>query len=65
MEDTRKITISIQEDPQMLARIDQMAEEEGTSRSAIIRRAIRRLVFSTSAVPTFGNSPESAETINA
>lgn len=58
MDDTRKVTFSIQEDADVLDRLDRLAEKEGTSRSAIIRRAIRQLLFSLSIVPENGNSPE-------
>lgn len=58
MEEPRKITFSIQEDPEIVRLIDQRAEEEGTSRSAIIRRAIRLHIFSLPKVPTSGNIPD-------
>ena len=58
MEDPRKITFSIVEDSDIVATLDRMAEEEGTSRGAIVRRAIRRLLFSSPIVPTFANISE-------
>jgi len=57
MTDKPKIRIVVDEDAPIVERLDAMAEAEGLSRSDMLRRAIRRLLFS-SAIPTFGNSPE-------
>lgn len=61
----KDMKLSFDEDPRIVARLDAIAEAEGTSRAALIRRAIRQLVFSSPNVPTFGNSPEPAETVGA
>ena len=58
MESPRKVTFSIVEDAHIIALLDQMAEEEGTSRGAIVRRAIRRLLLSLPTAPTFANISE-------
>lgn len=58
MTDKQKIRIVVDEDAAIVARLDAMAEAEGIARSDILRRAIRRLVFSLPQVPTFGNNPE-------
>jgi metal-responsive CopG/Arc/MetJ family transcriptional regulator len=56
MTDKPKIRIVVDEDAPIVERIDAIAEAEGLSRSDILRRAIRRLLLS-STVPTFGNIP--------
>jgi metal-responsive CopG/Arc/MetJ family transcriptional regulator len=58
MTDRSKIRIVVDEDAPIVERLDAMAEAEGLSRSDMLRRAIRRLIFSPN-VPTFGNIPES------
>lgn len=40
--DEPKVIFSIQEDPKIVRRLDVIAEAEGVSRAAIVRRAIRR-----------------------
>jgi len=54
MTDKPKIRIVVDEDAPIVERLDAMAEAEGLSRSDMLRRAIRRLL-SSSSVPTFGN----------
>lgn len=55
-EPRKKVTFSIQEDPEILRAVDQLVEAEGTTRAAIYRRAMRRFLLST--VPTSRNLPE-------
>ena len=65
MTDKSKIRIVVDEDAPIVERLDALAEAEGLSRSDMLRRAIRRLIF-TPNVPTFGNNPEpAAEPVNA
>jgi hypothetical protein len=66
MTDKPKIRIVVDEDAPIVERLDAIADAEGLSRSDILRRAIRRLLFS-STVPTFGNTPidDTAEPIAA
>lgn len=59
MEETRKITFSIQEDPEVLKQVDRLANIEGATRAALYRRAMR--YFLLTIVPTSRNTPE-AET---
>lgn len=58
MTDKQKIRIVVDEDAAIVARLDAMAEAEGIARSDMLRRAIRRLLFSLPQVPTFGNNSE-------
>lgn len=51
MSTQRKIIFSIQEDPEIVERIDERAIAEGTSRAAVIRKAIRILLASSHACP--------------
>lgn len=62
-----KIRITVDEDPAIVEQIDALAEAEGLSRNDIMRRALRRLLFSLSISSTNGNNPsvESAEPVNA
>lgn len=64
MTDKSKIRIVVDEDAPIVERLDAIAEAEGLSRSDILRRAIRRLIFSSN-VPTFGKIPEPAEPVEA
>lgn len=57
MTEKPKIRLVVDEDAQIVQEIDAMAESEGLSRSDILRRAIRRLLF-LSTVPTSGNNPK-------
>lgn len=41
-----KIRITVDEDPAIVERLDALADAEGLSRNDIMRRAIRRLLFS-------------------
>ncbi len=60
MTDKPKIRIVVDEDAAIVAKLDAIAEAESISRSDVLRRAIRRLVFSVPTSPTFtfGVSPE-------
>lgn len=52
-----KIRITVDEDPAIVAQMDALAVEEGLSRNDIMRRAIRRLLFSLSNSSTDGSTP--------
>lgn len=58
MTEKEQVKITFDEEAGIISRLDAIAESEGTSRAALIRRAIRRLVFSSPIIPTFGNEPE-------
>lgn len=58
MTDKPQVKISLDLDVEIVSQIDKIAEDEGTSRSAIIRRAIRMLLFSMPSVPTSEKSPQ-------
>lgn len=58
MTEKPKIRIVVDEDAAVVALLDAIAEAESISRADVLRRAIRRLVFSSPTVPTFGNCPE-------
>lgn len=58
MTDKPKIRIVVDEDAEIVARLDAIAAAESISRSDVLRRAIRKLVFSSPTVPTFGNCPD-------
>lgn len=58
MTDKQKIRLVVDEDVAIVAKLDAIAADEGIARSDVLRRAIRRLVFSSPTVPTFGNNPE-------
>jgi hypothetical protein len=64
MTDKPKVRIVVDEDAAIVARLDAIAEAESISRADVLRRAIRRLVFSAPAVPAFGSDPE-PETVEA
>jgi len=64
MTDKAKIRLVVDEDEQIVQKIDAMAEAEGLSRSDILRRAIRRLLF-LSTVPTSGNDPKEDQQVPA
>lgn len=55
--DKQKIRIVVDEDAEIVARLDALAESEGLSRSDLLRRAIRRLVFSLPKISADGNIP--------
>lgn len=65
MTDKPKIRIVVDEDAEIVRQLDAIAADESISRADVLRRAIRRLVFSSSKVPTFGNNPESTESVTA
>lgn len=46
MSDKTKIRIVVDEDADIVARLDAIAEREAISRSDMLRRAIRRMLFS-------------------
>lgn len=50
-----KIRIVVDEDQAIVAQIDAIAEAEGLARADVLRRAIRRLIFSMPAVLTSDN----------
>lgn len=55
--------VSFVEDAEILRQLDARAKLEATNRSALLRRAVRMLLFSLPAVPTFENNPkETGET---
>lgn len=47
-----------EKDRTIIERLDEMARTEGTSRSALIRRAIRQMVFSVSKLPESDKMPQ-------
>ena len=63
MTDKPKIRIVVDEDATIVERLDAIAAAESISRADVLRRAIRRLVFSTPTVSTFGtiSEPENIE----
>ena len=58
MTDKTRTRIVVDEDDQIIQKIDAIADAEGLSRSDILRRAIRRYLLSLSAVPESGNNPQ-------
>lgn len=58
MSEKSRIRIVVDEDPAIIARLDAIAERESLSRSDVVRRAIRRLVFSLPTGSTDGIIPE-------
>ena len=58
MTDKTKIRIVVDEDKAIVDRLDAIAATESISRADVLRRAIRKLVFSSPTVSTFGNCPE-------
>lgn len=58
MTDKPKIRIVVDEDAAIVERLDAIAAAESISRADVLRRAIRRLVFSTPTVSTFGTISE-------
>lgn len=51
-----KHRIIVDEDKEIVAQIDAIAHHEGITRSDVLRRAIRNLVFSLPNVPINGNN---------
>lgn len=60
-----RIRIVVDEDAGIVARLDELAEIEGLSRADILRRAIRRLLFSLPTVPEIGINPKEGEQVAA
>lgn len=58
MTDKPKVRIVVDEDAAIVERLDAIAAAESISRADVLRRAIRRLVFSMPNVPTFEKSSE-------
>lgn len=58
-----KIRIVVDEDASIVARLDALAETEGLSRADMLRRAIRRMLFSLPIVPENGNNPKEQEQV--
>jgi metal-responsive CopG/Arc/MetJ family transcriptional regulator len=52
-----KIRITVDEDPKIVEALDALAEAEGLSRNDIMRRALRRLLFSLSIGSDSGSEP--------
>lgn len=59
MSDKTKIRIVVDEDADIVMRLDALANVESISRSDMLRRAIRRLLTSMPPVPAIGNIPSS------
>jgi len=62
-----KVRLVVDEDQTIVARLDEIAEAEGLARADILRRAIRRLLFSMPGVLTtdkLSRAAESAEAVN-
>lgn len=54
---------SFDEYPSIMRQIDDLAEREGTTRTALIRRGLRMVLSSLPDIPTSGNlPPKKAET---
>lgn len=54
----RNIYTFEEDDPSIMERLDERAKQEGTSRSALIRRGIRMVLISLPIVPEIVNSTE-------
>lgn len=65
MTDKIKIRLVVDEDAAIVAQLDAIAASEGIARADVLRRAIRRLLFSLSTVPTFENYSEPTEPVTA
>lgn len=57
MTDKQKIRIVVDEDADIVARLDALAAPEGLSRADMLRRAIRRLLFSSPNILTDEKNP--------
>lgn len=56
---SKQITkIVVDESSDLVAQLDEIAKAEGTSRSALVRRAIRSMFFSVPDFTDFGNLPK-------
>lgn len=60
-----KVRLVVDEDESIVKRIDAIAEAEGVARADILRRAIRRLLFSLPSVITSDNLSEEDEQVAA
>lgn len=58
MTENLKTRIVVDEDTPIVDQLDAVAKAEGISRADVLRRAIRRYLFSLSTVPTSGSIPE-------
>lgn len=56
-----KEMVSFLEDKAIIEQVDKMAQREGSNRSALLRRAVRMLLFSLPAVPIIGKDSEPGE----
>lgn len=61
MTEKTKIRLVVDEEPAIVARLDAIADAEGIARADVLRRAIRRLLFSLPIVPTSESVPEMTE----
>jgi hypothetical protein len=59
----RKEMVSFYEDAEITRLIDVVALQEGSNRSAIIRRAIRKELIFLGAIPTNGNVPANMQPV--
>ncbi len=57
MTDKTKVRLVVDEEAAIVARLDAIAAAEGIARSDVLRRAIRRLLFSLPNVPAIENIP--------
>lgn len=57
MTDKTKVRIVVDEDVDIVMRLDALANVESISRADMLRRAIRRLLISMPSVPIIGNIP--------
>ena len=66
MSDDQRIRIILVEDLDVIDKLDKMAKREGTTRTALIRRALRQMLFLLPSNSTYGIEPQSEEeAINA
>jgi predicted transcriptional regulator len=65
MTDNAQVKISFNEDADVMRRIDEIADREGTSRTAIIRRAIRAIIHASPVVATVTYRPHDGQTAEA
>lgn len=64
MTEKTKVRIVVDEDESIVKRLDAIAEAEGIARSDVLRRAIRRLLFSMPNVLTDEKFSSAAEPVN-
>lgn len=65
MSEKELVKITFDEEATIINRLDEIAQAEGTSRAALIRRAVRQLIFSSPKFPTFEKLPEISEPVAA